>query len=134
MTPPPPNARRELLEAMRAIAAGAGAGEPGPVDRLLDQVEGGAGVTTFSTREARKLEGESDEVPIEIIAHASMRARRPLREGFRASFSRTGEGGAERRMRVFRQDDPAEAATGTVCEFGLLPSLSEEPPKLKNDS
>ena len=44
-TPPPPGARRELVEAMRAIAAtGAAPGGPGAVDRLLDQVEGGARV------------------------------------------------------------------------------------------
>ena len=39
-TPPPPGARRELLEAMRAIATTGLAGGPSPVDRLLDQVEG----------------------------------------------------------------------------------------------
>jgi peroxiredoxin len=44
-TAPPPNARRELLEAMRAhCRRRGGAGEPSPLDRLLDQVEGGAGV------------------------------------------------------------------------------------------
>ena len=40
--PPPPDARRELVEAMRAIAADRrSAGGPGSLDRLLDQVEGG---------------------------------------------------------------------------------------------
>jgi hypothetical protein len=46
-TPPPPGARRELLEAMRAIAAGGEATrEPDSLDLLLDQVEGGSWVMT----------------------------------------------------------------------------------------
>ena len=39
-TQPSPNARRELFDAMCAIATGGGAGRSDPVGRLLHQVEG----------------------------------------------------------------------------------------------
>ena len=56
-TPPPPNARRELLEAMRAIAAGARARKPDSVDRVLDQVEGGAMSSPNIRRHGRACPG-----------------------------------------------------------------------------
>ena len=54
-TRPPPGARRELLEAMRAIAADGAAPEPDPVHRLLDQMEGGARVRVWCPAVAPRL-------------------------------------------------------------------------------